>query len=424
VTPVSTHTFCLLTGIVASARRALLPVAAAALLTLVPAAAMPAAGAAGAAKKPPVVKAAAVAVMDIPTGRFIYKVDAERKLAMASTTKVMTARVTLQSGLSLEQEITVPPLDLQWDEMDVGLQAGQVLTTDQLLQALLVASAGDAARTLAVAVAGSEKAFVGRMNDEAAKLGLTGTHYVNSDGMDAEGHYTTAADLTKLSWVEMQDSRFATYVKMKSCLVPQEGKREPARFPTTNTLMLSNSWVDGVKTGYTDDAGSCLVASGEYKGHRMIVTLLGAPDPETRNQDIEKLFKYAAGLYHTWTSPDAGYVYATASVPYSNTSLDIVLSNPYKVSLPPGAKVTHGVRAPSAARPPVTGGQKLGRVVYKVDGKKWAERDLLAEREIPVASWQSRLRYRLGQIWRKGREALSESVRRLAEPAVRLPFSF
>jgi D-alanyl-D-alanine carboxypeptidase (penicillin-binding protein 5/6) len=380
--------------------------------------------AAKAAAKPPSVDAAAVAVMDIPTGRFIYQVNGDKRLPMASTTKVMTARVTLVSDLAPNQEVVVPPLNLSWDEMDANLQAGQTLTVDQLLQTMLVASAGDAARTLAVAVAGSEEAFVRRMNDQAALLGLKNTHYANSDGMDAPGHYTSAADLTELARLELQVPRFAEYVKMKSVQVPREGKQKPATYPTTNTLMLANEWVDGVKTGYTDDAGSCLVASGDYEGHHMIVTLLGAPDPQSRNADIVELFKYAAGLYRTWRSPAAGFVYATATVPYSHTSLDIVLADRYSVSLPPGAKVTDSVSAPVAARPPVTGEQQLGRVVFRVDGKKWDERALLADRAIPVAGWQSRLRYRLGQIWERGREALADSVRRLAEPAVRLPLSF
>jgi D-alanyl-D-alanine carboxypeptidase len=414
-----------------SVRTTWLVVVTAALLVVFSAAVLPAAAAAK-AKKPPVVDAAAAAVMDVPTGRFIYQLNGSRKVAIASTTKIMTAWVTLLSDLKPEQEIVVPPLDLSWDEMDVGLQAGQTLTVDQLLQALLVASAGDAARTLAVAVAGGEEAFARRMNDEAAKLGLKNTHYVNSDGMDARGHYSTADDLTRLARVAMEDETFAAYVKMKSCLVPREGKSKPARYPATNTLMLANDWVDGVKTGYTDDAGSCLVASGEYKGHRMIVTLLGAPDPQTRNADIEKLFKYAAGLYRTWKSPAAGFVYATATVPYSHTSLDIVLSSRYAVSLPPGAKVTSTVRAPAAAAPPVAGDQELGTVTYKVDGKTWEQRGLLADREIPLANWQSRLRYRLGQIWTKGREVVADSFRdlaapalqRLAAPALGVPFGF
>jgi D-alanyl-D-alanine carboxypeptidase (penicillin-binding protein 5/6) len=406
-----------------AARTIALLVATAALLALVAAAAGPATAAAK-AKKPPAVDAAAVAVMDVPTGRFIYQLNGDKKVAIASTTKIMTAWVTLLSDLKPEQEIVVPPLNLSWDEMDVNLQSGQTLTVDQLLQALLVASAGDAARTLAVAVAGGEEAFARRMNDEAAKLGLKNTHYVNSDGMDAPGHHSTADDLTRLARVAMEDPSFAAYVKMKSCLVPQMGKSEPARYPATNTLMLANDWVDGVKTGYTDDAGSCLVASGEYKGHRMIVTLLGAPDPQTRNADIAKLFKYAAGLYRTWKSPAAGFVYATATVPYSHTSLDVVLSSRYAVSLPPGTKVTSTVRAPAAAAPPVAGDQELGTVTYKVDGKKWEQRALLADREIPLANWQSRLRFRLGQIWTKGREAIAGSLRGVAGPAVRLPFGF
>ncbi len=364
---------------------------------------------------PPKIEAAAVAVMDVPTGRFIYAYRADRRVPMASTTKIMTARLALES-LDPQQDVVVPPLDMRWDEMDVNLSPGQVLPAEKLMEALLVASGGDAAKTLAVAVAGSEKAFVEQMNREAQELGLDDTHYANSHGLDAAGHYTSAHDLSLLARLEMEDPEFARYVAMPSTTIPQQDDPKPLKVESSNTLMLRNEWVDGVKTGYTNKAGSCLVASGDYEKHDMIVTVLGAPDPETRNQDVVKLFKYGASLYTMWRSPEAGHVMASASVPYSRLPLDIVLAGRFSVSIPPGAEVSSDVTAPRVAEPPVAGDEELGRVVYKVDGTVRDERALLADRAVPTADWRSRLRFRLARVWQRSSEAVAAAIKRAVDP--------
>jgi len=364
----------------------------------------------------PKIQATSAAVMDVPTGRFIYELRADKRVPMASTTKVMTARIVLESGLDPQARVTVPQLNMRWDEMDVGLKPGQTISADLLLEALLVASAGDAAKTLAAEVAGDEPAFVKLMNEEAKRLGLDDTRYANSHGLDASGHYTTARDLTELARLEMEDDRFAAYVATEEVSVPQVDDPKPLKVENTNQLMLRNNWVTGVKTGYTSGAGYCLVASGVYDGHEMIVTVLGAPDPETRNQDVVKLFKYGASLYQTWKSPAAGAVIATATVPYSTLTLDIVQSARFSVSIPPGAEVSEEVDAPRAVSAPVARDETLGRVSYAVDGDPADERALVADREIPVADWRSRLRYRLWQIWDRGSDALAGAFRRAADP--------
>lgn len=392
----------------------LLALAVVCLVVVAFAAAWPAAQAA-AKDKPPKIEAAAAVVMDALTGRLIYDYRADKRLPIASTTKIMTARVAMEY-LDPQEDVVVPQYSIPWDEMDVNLKPGQVLPAETLFEALLVASAGDAAKTLAVASAGSEKSFVEEMNRHAEELGLADTHFANPDGMDAKGHYSSARDLSELGRIEMEDEQFAEYVGMPSVAVPQQGKAKPLKVENTNTLLLRNDWVSGVKTGYTSKAGSCLVASGGYNGHQMIVTVLGAPDPETRNAYIVDLFEYGATLYRTWRSPRAGFVVATASVPYARTTLDIVLSSRYSVSIPPGAKVTSDVSAPSVAAPPVAREQELGTVVYKVDGEERDEQALVAERAVPVADWRSRLRYRLARVWERSRDAVADAFRRAADP--------
>ena len=360
-------------------------------------------GAAPAAASPPKLPVAAAAAFDLATGRFVYAYRADVRRPMASTTKIMTAKVVLDSGISLSKTVRVGSMHLRWDESGVGLKEGELLTVDELLQALLVASANDAARTLAVAVDGSEQAFVARMNATAVRLHLTRTRYRNPHGMDAAGHYTTARDLTLLAVVAMDDARFADYVRRRSIVLPDPAhKGRHLRARTTDTFMLAHpTWVFGVKTGYTDEAGSCLVSAGTYGGQRMIVTVLGAPDPSTRNDAVLALYRYARSLYTTWRSAAAGTVVRRALVPYARGSLALRLEAGYSVVVPPGAGVASTVTATRLARLPVAGGQALGTVAYAVDGKARDRRQLVAARSIPVPDWQTRLRYRVWHTWER-----------------------
>jgi len=357
-----------------------------------------------AAASPPALDCDAAAVMDRTTGRFLYLWHADRRLPMASTTKIMTAKAALDSGVDLEQVVRIGVLDLRWDESSVGLKEGQRLRVEQLLQALLVASANDAARALAVAVDGSEAAFVERMNRTARLLDLSDTHFANAHGMDAPGHYTTARDLTRLAAVALADERFAQYVALTSVRLPK-ADGGMLRVRTTDSFLRANrSWVYGVKTGYTDKAESCLVSAGCYEGEHIIVTVLGSPDPQTRDRMALRLYQYGRSLYRTWSSPRAGSPLVRLAVPYARTPLKLTLGEAFSVELPPGAAVTKTVTAPPVATLPVASAAALGEVAYAVDGQQRGRRVLLAERAIPVASWETRLRYRLWDTWSGGDE--------------------
>lgn len=379
------------------------------------AAAMLGGGAAQAAPAAPSLTAKAAAVYDVPTGRFVWLLNADQRRAMASTTKIMTARVVLQSGVPLTQLLTVPHLDLRWDESSLSLKAGTRYTVALLLRAMLVASAGDAASTLADGVAGSEQAFVVRMNAEAARLGLTDTHYVTVSGMDAKGHYTTAHDLTELAAATLTMPVFAQDVSDKSVTIRQPGE-DPETVPNTNHLLLQDEWVTGVKTGFTDDAGYCLVASGVYRQRHMIVTVLGSPTSDDRFQDASRLFRYGAALYTTWRSPSAGFVQATATVPYSRRPLALQLSERYTVPVPPGVGVTKRVVSPAVVSAPVPYQARLGRVVYSVAGDQRHVTALVAARGMPAPSWQTRLRSRIDSVWERVKHAVGIGLRSVADP--------
>lgn len=372
-------------------------------------------GAAAAAPKPPRVTAKAAAILDVPTGRFVWLRNPDSRRAMASTTKIMTARVVLQSGVPLSRVMTVPDLDMRWDEQGLAFEAGEKYTVETLLRAMLVASAGDAARTLAVGVAGSEKEFVARMNAEAERLDLDDTRYANVSGMDAGGHHTTARQLTQLAADTMFLPDFTRHVRARSVTIRRPGKAA-LTVPNTNHLLLEHDWVTGVKTGFTSDAGYCLVASGVYRKRDMIVTVLGSASSEDRFQDARRLFRYGASLYKVWRSPEAGHVQATASVPYSRRPLALELDERFTVPVPPGVVVSKRVVAPRVVTAPVAGGQALGEVSYTVMGESRHKSRLVAARAVPQSSWQTRLRYRLHSVWDRIADTVGLSLRRLADP--------
>jgi D-alanyl-D-alanine carboxypeptidase (penicillin-binding protein 5/6) len=374
-----------------------------ALLALLCVPAVRPARAAAASPAPPSLAVAAAAILDRPTGRFIFLLNAGTERPIASTTKIMTAKVVLDSGVSLGKVVAVGTMNLASDESEVGLTAGEKLTVNQLLQALLVASANDSARALAVAVGGTEQAFVAQMNATAVSLGLTHTHYENPHGLDTPGHYSTARDLSRLAWIELKDPRFASFVRMTSVRLPKSSGQGNERFPSTDTFMLEHpGWVYGVKTGHTDQAGSCLVSAGTYKGKQMIVTVLGAPDPVQRNRALLALYKYGASLYKAWRSPAAGSTAATVVVPYSTRPVALTLQSSFSTSVPPGARVTSTLATPPRVTLPLAAGTAIGTVTYKVDGKRRGLSRLTAARSVPLSDWQTRLRYRVWNTWHHG----------------------
>lgn len=251
---------------------------------------------------PPAISARAAFVLDAGTGtvRYAYQPDTPR--AMASTTKIMTAVVAILSG-KLEVAVTVgnqvASIDPSQDSVVCcpTLQPGEVFTVRELLYGLLLPSGDDAALLIADAVAGSPANFVAQMNVYAALLGLRHTHYVNPHGLDAPGHVTTARDLARLTAFAMTIPLFRAIVGRARYTIPGTSGHPPIALETTNVLLNSDArlGVDGVKTGYTGDAGYCLVVDAQRQGRHLIIVLLGEPTDSARFADATALLTWALG---------------------------------------------------------------------------------------------------------------------------------
>ncbi len=227
-----------------------------------------------------------VVVVDGDSGALLYAKNAHTRLAQASTTKIMTAIVAIERG-RLEDRVTVDVdserLYLTTESTVMGLMPGQTVTLETLLYGLMLSSGNDAAIAIAKHVAGSEARFVEMMNEKARALGLQDTQFRNPHGLDAVGHYSSAYDLTMLSRYAMQNPTFY------SLSATRHWNADGFDLWNLNKFLASYPGADGVKPGFTDDAGRCLVGSAVRDNHRVFVTVLRSADPTA---DARDLFDY------------------------------------------------------------------------------------------------------------------------------------
>ena len=210
-------------------------------------------------------------LMDGITGRVIYEKRADERSLIASTTKIMTALVVCQQCNVLDR-VRIPKEAVGIEGSSMYLKEGEILTVQELLYGLMLQSGNDAAVALAIYCGGTVEGFAELMNDKARSLGLEGSHFVNPNGLDAPGHYSTARDMAVLAAYAMEDPVFAQTVSTKQIQIGQ-------RYLTNhNKLLWQVEGAEGVKTGFTKAAGRILVSSASRQGRRLICVTINAPD--------------------------------------------------------------------------------------------------------------------------------------------------
>jgi D-alanyl-D-alanine carboxypeptidase (penicillin-binding protein 5/6) len=245
------------------------------------------------ANHPPDVTATAASVVDLSSGQTLYSLRSDDRLPPASTVKIMTALVTLQRA-KLDAVVEVSPGAASMPGSRMGLTAGDKLTVRDLLYGLLLPSGNDAAAALAEHVSGSEQDFVELMNETAASLGMRDSHFTSPHGLDDDGEVVSASDLVTLTVAALSFPVFSGIVATASVDVAGH------RLASTNQLLGAYAGADGVKTGTTDAAGECLVASTTRGGHRLLLVLLGSRD---RYGDATRLLDWATETWQ-WRTVD------------------------------------------------------------------------------------------------------------------------
>jgi D-alanyl-D-alanine carboxypeptidase (penicillin-binding protein 5/6) len=221
----------------------------------------------------PLVRAASVYVIDAKTGRMLYQKNSDQRRAPASTQKLLTALIIAEAG-NLDEPVRVEQIDTEVEPVKLGFRAGEVYTRADLLEVLLVHSTNDVARCLARDNAGSVEAFALKMNRKAAELGMSDSHFVNPNGLPAPGQYSTARDMSKIAQAAYANRTIRTIVAMKS-LAFRYADGHVRMFENTNRVLKAYPYCNGMKTGYTEAAGKCLIASGAYAGRDIIAVVLG-----------------------------------------------------------------------------------------------------------------------------------------------------
>ena len=250
---------------------------------------------------PPALSATASFLVDMDTGKILENVNGYQPLPMASTTKIMTALIAIQSG-RLDQPVTVTQGELDQvpaDASSANLVVGETLTLKQLLYGLMLPSGDDAALVIANAVGGSTDHFVTLMNLFSERLRLFQTHYDNPHGLNLTGdqdHYTSASDLTRLAEYAMHIPLFAQIVQTRTYNLPATAQHQVHAWANTDLLLGTYSGAIGIKTGHTDAAGWCLVFAASRAGHHLVGVVLNDPSEVLRDKDATTLLSWGFAL--------------------------------------------------------------------------------------------------------------------------------
>jgi D-alanyl-D-alanine carboxypeptidase (penicillin-binding protein 5/6) len=346
------------------------------------------------AAKPPQVKAPAAILVEPATGDVVFQRNATQRRPIASTTKLMTALVTLERA-SLDDVMTTVDYRGAPAESLAGFRGGERVTVRDLLRALLITSANDAAATLAQRVAGSRAKFVAMMNAKARELKLTDTHYDNPVGLDGRGNYSTATDLAKLALILRRNQFFRETTDLKS--VTLKSGAHPRTFANRNLLVRNVPAVNGVKTGHTNSAGYILVGSASRAGITVISVVLGDGSESARDSDSLNLLKFGLNRYHVVTAVKKGQVVGQAALSHRDEQVDLVSGATVKRTTRRGDKLVVTVQgAPTTIDGPLPKGARVGTVVVTQRGKVVARVPLVTADPVDAATFFDRLRDWLG----------------------------
>jgi D-alanyl-D-alanine carboxypeptidase (penicillin-binding protein 5/6) len=330
-------------------------------------------------------------VVNPVTGEVLTSHDADDPTAIASITKLMTVLVVLDHE-PLSHVVSVDPRVTTVGQESANLRGGEMLTVGQLIEAALIQSANDAADALALSVSPNFADFAVLMNAKAKELGLTSSHFVRPDGLDAAGEASTARDVTRLALDAMAVPFIRQTVDMANATIPGHSLH------TWNDLLGVLPGVFGVKTGHTDNAGWSQVAAIHGPGGLTVyATILGSPSRSQRNADLEVLLEWGLAQYRIDDVISGTHTYAQVELPYGRAPLALVASRPARAVVRVGHPLVERVVAPVAISLPVKRGEVLGRVQVWAGKKLVGERPLVASRAVGRPGLTGRISWYAGR---------------------------
>ncbi len=326
----------------------------------------------------PQVSGKSAVLIDAQSGQVLYEMAKDEKLQPASTTKILTAIIAIESG-KLDEMVTVGPNPPLVEGTKVYLEAGEQVKLRDLVLAALVHSANDAALAIGEYLAGSAAEFAKIMNTKAQAIGAVNSNFVNPHGLSEDNHYTTAYDLALIGRYAMANETFRSMVKTK--VLDWNGKAWQTRLININKLLWSYDGADGIKTGYTTEAKSTIVASATRGGQTFIAVVLGASGSNIW-QDAEKLLDYGFTNFQGIELAHPEKVVATVDIT-PKEKLQLIPKEAIHLSLPQeGHKKIETKVVLNPLKAPIAQGQRVGSLIFSLDGKEISRVDLLAKNEI------------------------------------------
>ncbi|HEY5645571.1 MAG TPA: D-alanyl-D-alanine carboxypeptidase family protein, partial [Pseudomonadales bacterium] len=341
---------------------------------------------------PPQVAASSYLLMDADTGKVLVEENAHEPLPPASLTKIMTsyiAAIEIDAGrVRLADQVPISVNAWQAPGSRMFIREGTTVSLEDLLRGIVIQSGNDASIAVAEHIAGSEDAFAAMMNQQAALLGMTASNFVNSTGLPTEGHQSSAWDLAQLTVALINGfpSHYALYSERSFVFNDIEQ-------PNRNRLLWRDRTVDGVKTGHTEEAGYCLVASALRDNMRLISVVMGTDSDEARMRESQKLLSYGFRYFETQKLYDDGVPLKTERIYYGEIEdIELGLAAPVFVTIPRGSygELKAELSIPMAVEAPIAEGDPLGELILSLYGEEISRVPLVALQAVEEAGVFSR----------------------------------
>lgn len=354
------------------------------------------------------ISAPSAVLMEASTGTVIFEKDSDTARPPASVTKIMTMLLifdALEEGsIGLDDEVTTSEYAASMGGSQVFLEPGEIQTVDTMLKCIAVASANDACVAMSEYICGSEEEFVRRMNERAKELGMKNTNFVNCNGLDAQGHVTSARDIALMSrelitkYPQVHDY---SMIWMEN--ITHTTKKGTTEFGLTNTnkLVRQYEYTTGLKTGSTGDAKFCVSATGEKNGIEMIAVVMAAENSKERFADAVKLLNYGFGRCQLYTDEEEEGIEDIEVESGVEDTVGVQRADPFSYLDTAGAdlnSIEKKIEMEKEVKAPLKKGDVVGYIVYKLDGKEIGRSELIAEKSVKKAGIMDFLRRALKEL--------------------------
>lgn len=329
------------------------------------------------------------------TGTVLYDKNSHEKLPPASMTKIMTMILIMEAidkgQIKWEDEVRTSEYAASMGGSQIFLEPGEVMTVKEMLLGISIGSANDASVAMAEHIAGSEEGFVEKMNNKVKDLGLKDTNFKNPTGLPASEHYSSAHDMAMMAKELLKYQEITKYTGTYESYLREDTDKK-FWLVNTNKLVRFYPGVDGLKTGFTNEAKYCLTATAKKDNMRVIAVVFGEPTPKDRNAEISKMFDYAFSQYQTQPLFEKGASVGKAEISKGKAKeVEAMTNEPISLLAKKGEKLD-GIEKKvkiDKLKAPVKKGDTIGKLVVEKDGKTLSETPLIAKEDVPQASfWQ------------------------------------